>query len=279
MLIKGGIILNKKKYLILAVLAIISVLCCLNVCSAVEYNKADVLSDESDNHDWTGVVDGTQVHVKTPQANEDVKIVKKYYKATKYKGIKKTKTYKGYFTTSNDGGMLDLSKTKNVKKHLKTCFNENYKWGMNKNLKKAVKKYYYEGKKLILKVKKIKTNSKNFKDYTLSYKKVTKWKTLSWRTAKELLSKVRKKDTNKYKYSHNTYGNGVTYSHYKYITSKPIKKYYTFKFKTYKYKVIAKVKYTYYKPYKVNKLHYYSIIGSKSGEFARLNINKELYYL
>ena len=275
----GVIIMNKKIYLILGILSIIGVLCCLNTINAVECNNTEVLNTNDDNYDWSGVVDGTNVHVKTPQPNEDVKIVKKYYNALKYKKIKKTKTYKGYFTTSNDGGMLDLSKTKNVKKYLKICFNENYKYGMDKNLKKAVKKYYNDGDKLILKVKKFKTHSKYFKDYDLSYKKVTKWKTLSWRTTMELWDKVRKMDNNKYKFSHNTYENGVTYSHYKYVTSKPVKKYYTFKFDTYKYKVTAKVQYTIYKPYKVKMLHHYSIIGSKSGEFARLNINKELYYL
>lgn len=265
--------MNKKIYLILCLLTIIGILCCLNTCSAVEDNNTN------DNYDWTGVVDGTQIHVKTPQPNEDVKIVKIYYNKTLSKPIKKTKTYKGYFTTGNDGGMLDLSKTKNVKKHLKICFDENCKYGMDKNLKKAADKYYNDGDKVFIKVKAFKTNSKYGKDYDVIDKKITKWKTIPWQNTNELWNKVRKINNAKYKFSHNTYANGVTYSHFKYETIKPIKKYYKFKFSIYTYKVTAKVKYTDYKDYQVKRLHHYSVIGSKSGEFARLNIDRELYYL
>ena len=92
-------------------------------------------------------------------------------------GAYKVKTFKSTYVTYNDGGMVNQANAKGAKKVLKTRFDENYKYGLNKGLKKAIKFYDDYGDGVSLKVKKIKTgyNKKAHMHY-YKYKVVAKVK-------------------------------------------------------------------------------------------------------
>ena len=88
--------------------------------------------------------------------------------------VVKVKTFKSTYVTYNDGGMINQANAKGAKKVLKTRFDENYKYGLNKGLKKAIKFYNTDGYKVILKVKKIKTGYNKHKMKYYKYKVVAK---------------------------------------------------------------------------------------------------------
>ena len=246
--------MNKKiLYVGLAIFLIAVVSCvCMNVVHASTFDP-----HYDDEHVYDGYYNTKSAkdygadYIIDKRADDDYIIhdvkVKNYDKYIEYgtKVVIKTKTFKGTYVTYNDGGMVNQANAKGAKKVLKIYFDENYKYGMSKGLKKAVK-FYDKGDKLILKVEKIKTGYKKIKDFHLKTVKVTKWKTVKWNSVSELWRGVLKLP-NGYKYSYNTYSGKTVYSHYKKVTYKDVKQYYTTKLPFYKYKVVAKVKYEDYK--------------------------------
>ncbi len=101
--------MNKKIYLILAVIAIMGVLCCLNVCSAVEdNNNVSIVSNSEDSGSDGGASDDASsesVRMSKDEVNKKLDIKPKY----------KVKTY---------SAVVDCPQIKTVKKMKKILKSE-----------------------------------------------------------------------------------------------------------------------------------------------------------
>ncbi|MEE1337255.1 hypothetical protein, partial [Methanobrevibacter sp.] len=206
-LIKGDIILNRKMYLILSVLAIIGVLCCLNVCSAVEDNNTiSIVSDNSNLVEESYLnkeISSDSVKMSQDEVNKELNIKPKY----------KVKTY---------SAVVDCPQIKTVKK-LKKIIKSEIKDGYGNWRNYKIRNGIYQasqGDFYKLKIIKYGKINKKYKDHYV-VKKFKGYKTV-YKTLKGLYAgKITKNGVYK--------TNIVKKLYYKYGDAKVVKSYLKFK--------------------------------------------------
>ena len=145
--------MNRRIYLILAVIAIVGVLCCLNVCSAVEdNNNVSIVSSNVDggydSSDSSGDISPDSVRMSKDEVNKELDIKPKY----------KVKTY---------SAVVDCPKIKTVKKLkkiLKSEIKDGYGNWRNYKILNGIHEAS-EGDFYKLKIVKYGKVNKNYKDH------------------------------------------------------------------------------------------------------------------
>ena len=144
--------MNKKIYLILAVIAIMGVLCCLNVCSAVEdNNNVSIVSNSEDSGSDGGASDDASsesVRMSKDEVNKKLDIKPKY----------KVKTYSAVVDCPQ------IKTVKKMKKILKSEIRDGYGNWRNHKIRHGISEAS-EGDFYKLKIVKYGKVSKNYKDH------------------------------------------------------------------------------------------------------------------
>ena len=163
--------MNKKIYLILAVLTIISVLFCLNVCSAVEdNNNVSIVSDSIDisaDSDLNTQVSSDSVKISQDEVNKELDIKPKY----------KVKTYSAVVDCPQ------IKTVKKLKKIIKSEIKDGYGNWKNYKIRNGIYQAY-QGDFYKLKIVKYGKVNKKYNDYYV-VKKFKGYKTV-YKTLKGL---------------------------------------------------------------------------------------------
>ena len=195
--------MNKKIYLILAVLTIISVLFCLNVCSAVEdNNNVSIVSDSIDisaDSDLNTQVSSDSVKISQDEVNKELDIKPKY----------KVKTYSAVVDCPQ------IKTVKKLKKIIKSEIKDGYGNWKNYKIRNGIYQAY-QGDFYKLKIVKYGKVNKKYNDYYV-VKKFKGYKTV-YKTLKGLYAgKITKNGVYK--------TNIVKKLYYKYGGAKVVKSY------------------------------------------------------